>query len=91
MIDADSLRLLPVAIRVALAGHGPIDTAIAAAVEHHDPAWDTASALHQLLPGEREASVAAATALRTLAHALARPGLGTAATIAATRTITTYQ
>lgn len=54
LIDADPHRLLPVAIRIALAGHCPIDTAIAAAVEHHDPAWDTASTLHQLLPDERE-------------------------------------
>ncbi|MEU8264688.1 tetratricopeptide repeat protein [Micromonospora sp. NPDC048999] len=54
LLRAEPVRLLPIAIRVALAGHGPIDTAIAIAIDHADPDWEIAQTLEQLLPGNRD-------------------------------------
>ncbi|MGI5146852.1 tetratricopeptide repeat protein [Plantactinospora sp. CA-294935] len=53
LLRADPARLLPIAIRVALAGHGPIDAATATCIDHTDPDWQTAQTLEQLLPDYR--------------------------------------
>ncbi|WP_344515357.1 hypothetical protein, partial [Dactylosporangium maewongense] len=50
LLAADPQRLIPIAIRTALAGYGPIDIAIATAVNQANPDWDTAQRLSQLLP-----------------------------------------
>ncbi|GAB3861926.1 hypothetical protein GCM10027610_105330 [Dactylosporangium cerinum] len=52
LLAVDPHRLIPIAIRTALAGHGPIDSAIATAVNQANPDWDTVQHLSQLLTNE---------------------------------------